>query len=359
MRGDSDGLPVRLFSTCPPSSGEPAAPTGAEGYAEKVAEVARWSEEAGCTGILVYTDNSLLDPWLLSQIIVGNTRALAPLVAVQPVYMHPYTVAKMVTSMAALHGRPVHLNMVSGGFRNDLLALDDATPHDRRYDRLLEYTTIIQRLLDGGGPVSFDGEFYRVERLKLTPPLQPELRGEVFVSGSSDAGMAAARALDALAVKYPRPADEEEDFGSLDRSGRGDVRQGIRVGIVARESEEEAWRVAHERFPGDRKGQLTHQLAMKVSDSVWHRQLSEMGEREERTPYWLFPFENYKTMCPYLVGSYERVGRELGRYLDLGARAVILDVPPDAEELHHTRRAFEAAVKAAAGTEREAATAMA
>lgn len=343
MHGVSQGPPVRLFSTCPPSSAHPI------GYAEKVAEVARWSEEAGCTGILVYTDNSLLDPWLLSQIVIRSTKALAPLVAVQPVYMHPYTVAKMVTSLAALHGRPVHLNMVSGGFRNDLLALDDATPHDRRYDRLLEYTTIIRRLLDGDGPVSFDGEFYRVERLKLAPPLPEELRGDVFVSGSSEAGMEAARALDALAVKYPRPADEEDDFG---RPGRGDVRQGIRLGVIARDTEEEAWRVAHERFPGDRKGQLTHQLAMKVSDSVWHRQLSGMGERTERTPYWLFPFENYKTMCPYLVGSYERVGEELGRYLDLGAQAVILDVPPDGDELQHTRQAFQAAAEAAATTAR-------
>ena len=37
--------------------------------------------------------------------------------------------------------------------------------------------------------------------------------------------------------------------------------------------------VARERFPEDRKGQITHQLAMKVSDSAWHRQLSELGER--------------------------------------------------------------------------------
>lgn len=336
MRNDASGLPLKLYSTCPPSNHYSA------GYPEKVAEVARWSEDAGCHGMLVYTDNALLDPWLVSQIITRSTQALVPLVAVQPVYMHPYTVAKMVASFASIDGRPIDLNMVSGGFRNDLLALDDRTPHDRRYDRLLEYTTIIQRLLDGGPPVSFDGEFYRVELLRLQPPVPAQLRGEVLLSGSSDAGMAAARELGALAVRYPRPADEETDFGD------GGVRQGIRVGILARGSEEEAWRVAHERFPGDRKGQLTHQLAMKVSDSVWHRQLSELGAREEGSPYWLFPFENYKTMCPYLVGSYDRVGRELARYLDRGAQAVILDVPHDREELEHTQEALRSALEATA-----------
>ncbi|HSL82001.1 MAG TPA: LLM class flavin-dependent oxidoreductase, partial [Thermoanaerobaculia bacterium] len=288
---------ARIFSTCPPSS---ALPPGA--YPERVAEVARWSEEAGCEGILVYADNSLLDPWLVAERVLRATERLAPLVAVQPVYMHPYSVAKMVASLAHLHGRAVHLNMVSGGFKNDLLALGDETPHDRRYDRLTEYTKIVQGLL-GNGPVSLAGDFYRVEGLRLQPPLPEALRGEVFVSGSSEAGMGAARVLGALAVKYPRPAHEEQAEEDWKDDG---VARGVRVGVIARAGEEEAWRVAHERFPGDRRGQLTHQLAMKVSDSVWHRQLSKTAQTTGGSPYWLFPFQNYKTMCPYLVGSYER-----------------------------------------------------
>jgi hypothetical protein len=73
----------------------------------------------------------------------------------------------------------------------------------------------------------------------------------------------------------------------------------IRVGIIARETAREAWRVARERFPEDRKGQITHKLAMKVSDSRWHEQLSGTeadgapDEDEERpNPYWLVPFQN-------------------------------------------------------------------
>ena len=110
------------------------------------------------------------------------------------------------------------------------------------------------------------------------------------------------------------------------------------MGIIAREREEDAWRTAHARFPEDRGGQLTHQLAMKVSDSVWHGQLSALGEASG--PYWLVPFQNYKTMCPYLVGSYEQVAAELAGYLAAGYRTFILDVPPDREELGHVGMAF-------------------
>jgi alkanesulfonate monooxygenase len=327
---------IELFSTCPPSSGVPR-----ELYLDRVIEVARWSEAAGCKGILVYSDNALVDPWLLSHIIVQHTTALGPLVAVQPVYMHPYWVAKQITSIAHLYRRRIYLNMVAGGFVNDLEALNDTTPHDKRYERLVEYTTIVMRLLSSPAPVTFVGEFHSVVKLRLMPSMPEALVPGVFVSGSSDAGIAAARTLGATAVKYPKPADQEQ----LSSDQLADA--GIRVGVIARDSEQAAWDVAHERFPEDRKGQLTHQLAMKVSDSAWHKELSTIEEREpEQSPYWLVPFQNYKTMCPYLVGSYDRVGHELARYIALGSRTFILDVPYSREELDHTAMAFERALEA-------------
>src|SRR3989449_8143727 len=187
---------IELFSTCPSSNA--VAP---DIYLKRVRDVARWSEAAGCRGILVYSDNSLVDPWLVSQVIIESTTSLCPLVAVQPVYMHPYSVARMVASLASLHGRRIYLNMVAGGFKNDLLALNDTTQHDRRYHRLIEYTTIIQRLLSGPSPVTFEGEFYKVDKLKLSPPLPPDLSPGAFISGSSEAGMAAARAIGATAIE--------------------------------------------------------------------------------------------------------------------------------------------------------------
>jgi alkanesulfonate monooxygenase len=317
--------PVRLFTTCPPSNGVERSL-----YLERLIEVAKWSDDAGCTGILVYTDNGLVDPWLVAQIVIQNTVRLAPLVAVQPAYMHPYGVAKVIASLAFLHGRRVDVNWVAGGFKKDLDALGDHTPHDRRYDRLVEYATVVRRLLESAGPVTLAGEFYHLNQLKLSPAIDPGLVPGHMVSGSSAAGIAAARAIGAVAVRYPAPEEAAE-------SGAPDVACGIRVGVIARERGAEAWDVAFARFPEDRRGQLMHQLAMKVSDSVWHQSLSARRRQgsDAGTPYWLWPFENYRTFCPYLVGDYECVGREIARYLTTGHRTVILDVPPAREELEH------------------------
>ena len=337
MTNGLDGMAdvsLDIFSTCAQSSDGDR-----ETYAQRVTDVARWSEQAGCKGILVYSDNRLIDPWLVSHLILQNTTRLCPLVAVQPIYMHPYTVAKMVASFGHLYGRRIYLNMVAGGFKNDLVALNDTTPHDKRYERLIEYTRVIRELLAGGPAVSHDGEFCTVKNLKLTPPLRSDLFPGIFVSGSSTAGLAAAKVIGATAVKYPKAPGEEcaPDEG---------VGAGVRIGIIAREGGDEAWEIARQRFPEDRKGQLTHQLAMKVSDSSWHKQLSELAAAtaSAESPYWLIPFENYQTMCPYLVGSYERVGEELARYIALGYRSFILDIPPLEEELQHTNHAFQRAL---------------
>src|SRR5262249_35401848 len=243
--------------------------------------------------------------------------------------------------LAPVQGGRVYLNMVAGGFKNDLQALNDLTPHDERYARLMEYTTVIQSLLRTADPVGFEGRYYKVSNLKLTPPLPPELMPGILVSGSSEAGMDTARRLKAIAVESPKPPAECEAAAPAGVEARG-----IRIGIVARDGDDEAWSVARSRYPEDRKGQLTHQLAMKVSDSAWHRQLSELGRSETgaENPYWLIPFQNYKAVCPFLVGSYDRVADEITRYVDAGYHTFILDVPASLEEMRHTGTVFERAV---------------
>jgi alkanesulfonate monooxygenase len=329
---------LKVFSTCPQSRD-----LDPDRYPQAVRDSARWSEAAGCEGMLVYTDNGVIDPWLVAHLVIQSTNRLSPLVAVQPIYMHPYSVAKLVSSLAYLHGRRVYLNMVAGGFRNDLIALGDTTPHDERYARLLEYGQVIRALVAGQGPTSFDGHYYAAQNLRLVPPVPPDCVPRMMLSGSSAAGLAAAKVLGAIAIKYPQPAANEEPQ-------EHDLQMGMRIGIISREDAEGAWSEAYRRFPEDRRGQLAHGLAMQSSDSEWHRRLRELARTAalQNQPYWLGPFENYKTFCPYLVGDHDQVHNELTRYMGLGFSTFVLDIPPAEEELQTTtavlRRAWNTVV---------------
>lgn len=329
-------MKVELFTTIPESIKNDRVQ-----FVREVKRISTESEKHGYKGILVYSDNRLADPWTVTELILNQTRKLLPMVALQPVYMHPYTVAKKISSIALVHGRRISLNLIAGGYINDLKALGGATDHDKRYDRLTEYTEIIQQLLSSPDPVTYEGEFYNVKNLKLEPKISAELLPLYYLSGSSKAAKCAAERLNARLIQYPEPMKNGEE------SNR-DIK-GIRIGILARPTHDRAWRDARERFPATRIGEISHQLAKKTSDSEWHKKLSSQNGNgkvsEEEPVYWLGPFEHYHTFCPYLVGEYDEVAEELSGYIKAGCTTCVIDTPVSELELQSTMNVFNRILK--------------
>ncbi len=160
----------RVFGTLPASA-------DVEGdYLGAVAETAAWCEEGGCTGVLIYTDNSLVESVargarshsrnLHAEPTRGSAAGVhAPVLGGQA---HRHDCASAWAARVSEHGRQ--------GFVNDLIALADEEDHDRRYDRVVEYASIIKRLLSDDGPVTFTGEWYQVKNLRLQPAVPERLR---------------------------------------------------------------------------------------------------------------------------------------------------------------------------------------
>ena len=325
---------LTVYTTAPSSHGL----TG-EQFQARTVEVGRWTEEAGHRGLLVYTDNSLIDPWAVAQYLIERTDRLVPLVAVQPLYMHPFFLARRIASIAHLYGRPVDLNLVTGGFAGHQMELGDVLEHDERYERLTEYGRVVGKLLRSQKPVTHLGRHYSLNRLAPSLPMPVELLPRLCVSGASAACAATGSALGALRLSYPHPiAEYAATPGALEGCG-------IRFGIIAREDAADAWREAHARFPADEFGERLHDVAAGQVESHWHQELSQRAAEDAaaRECYWLYPFRAYKTFCPYLVGDYTTVGQAIARYLELGVGTIILDVPKDEEDLWHARIALERA----------------
>ncbi|MCH8567110.1 MAG: LLM class flavin-dependent oxidoreductase [Balneolales bacterium] len=312
-------------------------------YLRELKRIAVQSEKYGYKGILVYSDNRLADPWVIAAFLLSETAQLIPMIALQPIYMHPFTVAKKISSIAFMHKRKVALNLVAGGYINDLKALGESMEHNRRYDRLIEYSEIIQKLLTTKEGVTYIGEFYQIQNLKLSPEMPEELLPDYYLSGSSDAAKQAAARLGAKLIQYPEPMDELKKNGA-DKTA---IIEGIRIGVLARHNHEKAWKEAHNRFPATRIGQISHQLAKQTTDAVWHNKLSGLNSNgfscNEKSAYWLGPFEHYHTFCPYLVGSYDEVAKAISYYLQAGCKTCIIDTPVSDVELHSTMQVFSRA----------------
>ena len=156
---------LAIFSTCPQSRD-----SSAEVYARSVAEVARWSEAAGCEGILIYTDNGLVDP------VAGGAdrsfRARAPGAARgAPGRVHASVHRCEHGRNAGPHyGRRLYLNLVAGGSGTTCSPSSDTTPHDERYERTVSIARILKRLL-AGETVTSSGSYYSVTNLRITAAL--------------------------------------------------------------------------------------------------------------------------------------------------------------------------------------------
>jgi alkanesulfonate monooxygenase len=324
---------VAVYTACPPMDDHsPGA------YRKLLIDVARWTEETGFTGILTHTDNSTLDPWAAAQLIIEHTDRLIPLVAVNPIYMHPLSATRMINTLGYFCDRRVDLNLVSGGFARHLREAGCTLDHDRRYDRLAEYGQVLKLLLTAERPVSHAGEYYELKSANLTPRLAPELVPGFFVSGASDACRRTQQVLGATRLSYPHEIGTYQGTSPLAGTGAG-------FGIIARESADEAWSVAHDRFPRDELGEELHEYAAGSAESHWHRKLSRdaASASERESPFWLYPFKSYKTFSPYLVGSHAEVAEALSDYLALGLSTVILDGLLEQPDLHHAAIAFDLA----------------
>lgn len=330
---------VTIYSTCRSSIGY-----GQDAHLRKLVETASWADDAGYRGALLYSDNSSIDAWMSAQASIANTSSFVPLVAVQPLDKSPFALARAVSSLAHLYGRPVDINFVSGGFSRDLTVQGDTVTHDERYDRLVEYATIVRGLLSGE-LTTYAGQYYRFRRARLTTAVPAELLPTAYVSGSSPASLQAGEALGLSQLSFPLPPDE---FAGVAKNPAG---SGISIGIIARDDPAEAWRVAHKRFPADPQGAERMKLLLSAAVSSWQPQLASVPieDEAEGQVYWLVPFRYHHTFTPYLVGSYDEVARAVTKYLEGGARTFVFDMPQEPDDLFHTRIAVERAVAAMSG----------
>jgi alkanesulfonate monooxygenase len=301
-------------------------------YVDELMRVAQFSDRNGFEGILLFSGNDVfVEPWSMAQHILAHTEQSSPLIAVNPIYMHPFTVAKIVSSFALLYRRRVYLNMITGTATSDLRGLGDQHPHESRYSRLAEFIFLVRQLLTSARPVNFSGKYYVTNDLQLRPRLPAALMPEFLIAGQSDDAHRVSTKMDCLMMQMLPP--------NLDK---GISAPGLNFGIFAREERDQARRAAKLRFRDSADNRELLKLTMENTDSVWKRRLSKAGQTSElhENGYWLLPFLTFQADCPYLVGSYAEIGAKLRCFAERNVGTIILDVVADEQELKHVCKAL-------------------
>ena len=308
-----------------------------------LSQIARAADELGYYGMLLPTGKSCEDSWVIASAMLPLTSRVRYLVAIRPGLSEPSMTARMAASFDRLSGGRLLVNVVVGGDPSELEGDGVFLDHETRYAAADEYLTVWRRLLSGER-VDFEGDHLRIRNGSLLfPPVQTP-HPPLYFGGSSAAGQAvAAEHVDVYLTWGEPPAAVGEKIASMRRiaAARGrTMRFGIRLHVIVRETEAEAWTAAEAliRHVGDDDIAMAQQ-AFSRYDSVGQKRMAALhgGRRDalEVSPnLWAGVGLVRGGAGTALVGSPEQVAARMRDYMALGIDRFILSGYPHLEECY-------------------------
>ncbi|PLO88339.1 alkanesulfonate monooxygenase, partial [Klebsiella quasipneumoniae] len=210
-------------------------------------QVALAADSLGYYGVLIPTGKSCEDSWLVASALAPLTRRLRYLVAVRPGLQPPTLAARMAATLDRLSEGRLLINVVTGGDPVENKGDGIFLSHSERYQVTREFLDVYSRLLRGE-KVDYHGEHIHVEGAEvLFPPVQ-ENGPPLYFGGSSEAAIdVAAEQIDSYLTWGEPPELVAEKLAVVREraAARGrTLEYGIRLHVIVRETEEEAWAAA-------------------------------------------------------------------------------------------------------------------
>ena len=216
-------------------------------------QVAQAADSLGYEGVLIPTGRSCEDPWVVAASLLPVTTRLKFLVAVRPGLHQPALAARMAATFDRLSGGRLLINLVTGGDQTELEGDGVYLNHAERYEQSDEFIRIWREILarsHTGETLDFEGKHLSVKGAKLLyPPVQIP-HPPVYFGGSSPAAHElAAEQVEAYLTWGEPPAEVAKKVADVRaraaQHGRT-VKFGIRLHVIVRETEAQAWQAAED-----------------------------------------------------------------------------------------------------------------
>jgi alkanesulfonate monooxygenase len=304
-------------------------------------QVARAADSLGYSGVLLPTGRSCEDAWVVASALIPATKRLRFLVAIRPGIQSPTLAARTAATYDRLSGGRLLINVVTGGDPAEARADGVFLSHDERYSVTDEFLDIWRRVMSGE-VVDYEGKHLRVQGAKLLyPPLQTPHPPLYFGGSSPAAHDLAAKHIDLYLTWGEPPEAVREKIQDMRRraeaAGRT-LRFGIRLHVIVRETNNEAWDAANDLIKHlDDKAIAAAQKAFANFDSEGQRRMSELhqGRREalEVAPnLWAGVGLVRGGAGTALVGDAETVAARIREYASFGIDTFIFSGYPHLEE---------------------------
>lgn len=316
-------------------------------------QVAVAADSLGYEGVLLPTGRSCEDSWILAASLIDVTRQLKFLVALRPGLMQPSQTARMAATLDRISGGRLLVNLVTGGDPEELEGDGLFLPHSERYELSREFLTIWRELLTrshDNEPLDFDGKHLQVKGAQLLyPPINKPYPPVFFGGSSEEAHELAAEQLDTYLTWGEPPDAVAAKVADIRERAARHGRQlsfGIRLHVIVRETEDEAWRAAADLVSHlDEATVSAAQKKFAQMDSVGQRRMAELNKGKLNKRNVREGLEVYPHLWAgvglvrggagtALVGNPEQVADLIKTYAALGLDYFILSGYPHLEEAH-------------------------
>jgi alkanesulfonate monooxygenase len=311
--------------------------------ADYLTQVALAAEQSGFTGALIPTGGACEDSWIVAAALSQRTKRLKFLVAFRPGFVLPAVAAHTAASLQKLTGNRLLLNVVTGGSSAEQRSYGDFLGHDERYERTAEFLTVVRGVWQGRG-FNFNGKYYQVENGGLFPLENPPT---LYFGGASPAAeQVAARHADVYLLWGETPGMVAPRLSRMrhlaDAAGRK-LKYGIRLHVISRDTEEEAWQEAERLIRGIPEDALAEaQRQFAASESVGQARMVSLHKGQRGNARDLEVYPNLWAGIGLvrggagtaLIGSHKQVAERIHEYASLGLETFILSGYPNVEEAY-------------------------
>ncbi|ANC03582.1 monooxygenase [Pseudomonas putida] len=318
-------------------------------YIDYLGQVARAAEINGFGGALMVNAPSGEEPWTVCSLLARETRTLKFVTAFQPYHYTPWVAVQQAATYQRATGNRLVWNIINGGSDAIQRQVGDYESHDDRYARATEFMDVVRGYWHNE-QFHYDGKYYHADGGGLRGPLRKAELPLICTAGSSVAAREfAAKHADFYLMRAEHPDEIAALIADIRaralKYGRNDIRFGLSIDVIARETETLA-RAEAQRFfdegiaKGAVKARAAHAGLRTARKLSYEQGFTDKGDTPGIDDFFIHP--NVWTGFGYigippgcaLVGSYENVVARIREYNAIGIDLFFLAGYPHLEEAY-------------------------